>query len=249
LHIQNRILAEFFVSFPNISNIGCSAKLFILLYFCLFLWYCGVYLAVWTMFKRRDKESSVIFRLFGAALGSFVLFFLEVLQVVIIAAAIIIPVRYFLIQPFIVKGASMEPNFQNNDYLIINEVSLFFRDLERGEVVVFQPPSNDEQFYIKRVIGLPGETIEIDNGEVTIKNVAYPNGTLLHEIYLEEYTQGRHSVTLGLDEYYLLGDNRDSSLDSRVIGAIPIDNIVGRVWIRGLPISEIGTFEIPEYSI
>jgi signal peptidase I len=199
-------------------------------------------------FRRKDKES-VIYRWFGSTLGAFVAFFLEIVQVMVIAAAIIIPVRYFLVQPFIVKGASMEPNFSENDYLIIDQVTYRVREIERGEIVVFHPPGNEGQFYIKRVIGLPGETVEILNGRVTISNAEYPNGLALAEDYIDSYTNGHVRVTLGLDEYYLLGDNRDSSLDSRSFGAVKEGNILGKVWLRGLPLESIGTVATPVYAL
>ncbi len=197
--------------------------------------------------KNADQEPWV-FRVFGASLGAVVLFLIEVVQIVILAAAIIIPVRYFLIQPFVVTGASMEPNFYDSEYLIIDEVSYRLRDIHRGEIVVFRPPNSPESFYIKRVIGLPGETVQILEGEITIFNDDYPNGKVLVEDYIEDYTSGQVRVTLGLNEYYLLGDNRDASLDSRKIGPISADNIVGRVWLRGLPLERLGTISSPDYT-
>lgn len=197
--------------------------------------------------KNADQEPWV-FRVFGASLGAVVLFLVEVVQIVILAAAIIVPVRYFLIQPFVVTGASMEPNFHDSEYLIIDEMSYRLRDVARGEIVVFRPPNDPDQFYIKRVIGLPGETIQILDGKITIFNDEYPNGVVLVEDYIEDYTDGQVRVTLGLDEYYLLGDNRDASLDSRRIGPVPEENLVGRVWLRGLPLDRLGTISSPEYS-
>ncbi len=200
------------------------------------------------IFRKKENQPLAI-RWFGVTVGSFMLFFLEVVQVVVIAAAIIIPVRYFLVQPFIVKGASMEPNFSENDYLIIDQVSYHVRDIERGETVVFHPPENDSQYYIKRVIGLPGESVEIENGQISIYNDEYPNGFTLEEDYIEEYTHGHSRVYLGLDEFYLLGDNRTSSLDSRSFGGVPSENIIGRVWLRGLPIDAFGTVGVPDYGL
>lgn len=196
----------------------------------------------------KDKHISKIHQIFGATLGSVVVFVLEVLQIVIIAAAIILPIRYFLIQPFIVKGASMEPNFIENEYLIIDELSYRLRDIGRGEIIVFEPPTGIHQYYIKRVIGLPGETVEIQDGVITIYNDEYPNGLKIQEDYIEDYTQGHQQVVLGEAEYFVLGDNRDMSLDSRRIGAIPEENIVGRVWIRGLPFNKAGIITTPEYE-
>ncbi|MFH1712294.1 MAG: signal peptidase I, partial [Patescibacteria group bacterium] len=155
------------------------------------------------LFRKRNQDTEpLIFRVFGATLGAVVMFFVEVVQIVIIAAAIIIPVRYFLIQPFIVKGASMEPSYLDSEYLIVDEVTYRFRDIERGEVVVFRPPNGSTQFYIKRVVGLPGETVEVKEGKISIYNSEYPNGIELEEIYIDEVTEGREKVTLGLDEYY-----------------------------------------------
>ncbi len=176
-------------------------------------------------------------------------FLLEMLQIALIAIAIILPVRYFLVQPFIVKGESMEPNFHENEYLIIDELSYRFRDPGRGEIVVFHPPGNEGQYYIKRVIGLPGETVEIRDGKVTIFNDSHPNGITLDEVYLEDHTEGHQRVTLASNEYYLLGDNRDASLDSRTFGPVPLDHMTGRVWIRGLPLDKAGTLEMPSYNL
>ncbi len=187
-------------------------------------------------------------RWFGPTLGAFALFIAEIVQIAVLALAIILPVRYFLIQPFVVKGASMEPNFYDSEYLIIDELTFRFRNPERGEIVVFRPPQHDDQYYIKRVIGLPGETIEIRNGLITIYNDEYPNGFTLEESYITEVTEGRDRRTLAADEYYLLGDNRDASLDSRYFGAVNIDEFIGRVWVRGLPFDRVSTFDIPEYS-
>lgn len=198
-------------------------------------------------YRRCDDQEPWVFRVFGASLGAVILFCVEVVQIVIIAAAIIIPVRYFLIQPFVVTGASMEPNFYDSEYLIIDEVSYRLRNIQRGETVVFHPPNDPDQFYIKRVIGLPGETVQILEGKIIIENKEYPNGVALVEDYIEDYTNGQVRTTLGLDEYYVLGDNRDASLDSRRIGPVPLDSIVGRVWLRGLPLDRLGTIQNPDY--
>lgn len=177
-------------------------------------------------------------------------FLIEVVQIVLISAAIIVPVRYFLIQPFYVKGASMEPNFYDHEYLIIDELSFRFREIERGEVVVFRYPRDPKQFFIKRVIGLPGDTVEVSDGEVVLYNREHPNGTVLLETYLShDQTGGKKKVTLATDEYFVLGDNRDESLDSRNFGAVTRSHMVGRVWFRGLPLSRASGFELPEYNL
>jgi len=200
------------------------------------------------LFGKKSKDESWAHKIFGATLGGIFLGLFEIAQIIVIAAVIIVPVRYFLVQPFIVKGASMEGNFHDSDYLIIDEVSFKVRDIKRGEVIVFRPPNAEQQFYIKRVIGLPGETVEIVDGVIKIYNTEYPNGVVVTEDYINEYTSGHERVTLGLDEYFVMGDNRDASLDSRKFGPIKADSITGRVWIRGLPLETIGTITNPEYN-
>ena len=119
-------------------------------------------------------------------------FILEVVKLVVLALAIVIPIRYFLFQPFFVKGQSMEPNFENGDYLIIDELSYRFRVPERGEVIVFKYPNDPSQRYIKRVIGLPGETIEIKEGKVIIHQQDSSVKVLDESSYL-----GQNSITSG----------------------------------------------------
>ena len=177
-------------------------------------------------------------------------FIIEVIQIVIIAAAIVIPVRYFLIQPFNVKGASMQPNFYDSEYLIIDELSFRLRLPERGEVIVFRYPQNPREFFIKRVIGLPGETVEVLGGRIVIYNKEHPNGITLIESYLNgALTEGKKKVTLASDEYWVMGDNRGESLDSRSFGPLNKEFFIGRVWWRGLPLTRLGGFDLPEYNL
>lgn len=203
------------------------------------------------LFKKQGEqnEESAVFRIFGTTLGALILFFLEILQIVIVAAIIIVPIRLYVVKPFIVQGASMEPNLHDDEYLIIDEISYRLRDIDRGEIVVFEPPNNGTEFYIKRIIGLPGETVEIQDGIITVFTDDQPNGVQLEEEYISEYTHGQIRLTLGADEYFVLGDNRDASLDSRKFGAVHKDSIVGRAWLRGLPLNKLGILSIPDYSM
>lgn len=172
-------------------------------------------------------------------------FIWEVTKVVIISLAIIIPVRYFLVQPFYVKGASMEPNFYNYEYLIIDELSYRFDDPQRGDVVVLKNPHRPSQFFIKRIIGLPGETVEIRDRTVFV------NGAELDETaYLDPSieTFGNQVVHLHEGEYFILGDNRNESLDSRIFGPIIKDEIIGRTWLRAWPVTRLDHFTTIEYS-
>lgn len=201
------------------------------------------------MNSRFSQFEERLYDRFGPVGGAVLAFLFEVVQIVVISSAIIIPIRYFLIQPFYVKGASMEPNFYDHEYLIIDELTYRFRDPFRGEIIVFKYPRDPSQYFIKRVVGLPGETIEVTGGNIIVYNTEHPNGLVLEETYLEETTTGKVRVTLGADEYYVLGDNRDSSLDSRSFGAITRGDVIGRVWVRGLPLDRIGTFELPTYNL
>ncbi len=199
--------------------------------------------------ETRTPPNTFWHRMFGPTGGAVALFTLEVLQIVIVSAAIVLPIRYFLIQPFNVKGASMEPTFYDNEYLVIDELSYRFRAPERGEVIVFRYPVDPSQFFIKRIIGLPGETVQVSSGRVTLYNADHPNGFILDEPYLHGVqTQGDEKVTLGSGEYFVLGDNRGASMDSRVFGPIKKSDIIGRVWVRGLPLSRAAVFAPPTYA-
>ena len=172
----------------------------------------------------------------------------EFLQVVLISLIIIIPIRYYVIQPFFVKGSSMEPTFQDGDYLIVDELSYHFRGPERGEVIVFRYPQDPKQFYIKRVIGLPGETIRVADNQILIKNNENPKGFFLDEsIYLSIGTSGNVEKTLENNQYFVIGDNRDHSFDSRRWGELENDLIIGKVLFRVWPIESASAFSSPHY--
>jgi signal peptidase I len=183
---------------------------------------------------------------------NFLSFIFELIKIIAISLVIIIPIRYFLIQPFYVKGASMEPSFYDHEYLIINEISYKFSEPRRGDVVVFRYPRNPQEYFIKRIVGLPGEKIQIKDGDVYIYNLYNPQGVVLEEPYLlsgtKTYSLTKEIITLGEDEYYVLGDNRNSSKDSRSFGPVKRSFITGRVLLRGWPPSWIGFFEVAEYQ-
>ncbi len=179
---------------------------------------------------------------FVKAIGKF---FWELLKAFLIAMVIIVPIRYFLIQPFFVRGASMEPAFDDGEYLVIDQLSYRLREPRRGEVVVFHPPVEQSQFFIKRIIGLPGERVKIDSGQVTIFNQQHPGGVVFDESqYLPSAvrTGGNTDVQLGADDYLVLGDNRPASSDSRSWGSLDQSAIVGRVWIRAFPFDRLTFF-------
>ena len=152
-------------------------------------------------------------------------------------------IRFFVAAPYIVSGSSMEPTFYDLHYLIVDRLSYDFENPQRGDVIVFDLPQDTSRALIKRVIGLPGETVVLNGSSVSVINAAHPEGFTLTEPYLDPKDLGGASdmrVTLGQDQYFVLGDNRKVSADSRLWGALPREDIVGRVFIRLFPITKIG---------
>ncbi|MBI4086564.1 signal peptidase I [Candidatus Kaiserbacteria bacterium] len=175
-------------------------------------------------------------------------FFADLVRFAIIAVLVVFPIRLFIAQPFIVAGASMEPTFENGQYLIIDEITYRLEDPERGDVIIFRYPRDPSKFFIKRIIALPGETITVEGVEVSIRNKTHPDGFVLDEPYINDMRQPTTlSQTLGKDEYFVLGDNRDASSDSRVWGVLKRDLIIGRAFLRLLPIGSASVF--PGYSV
>ncbi len=169
-----------------------------------------------------------------------------------IAMAIIIPIRYYVAQPFIVSGSSMEPNFHNGEYLIIDELSYHLHQPQRGDIIVFKYPKNTSEYFIKRIIALPGEKVQVANNQVIIYNKENPKGMVLDEKYLPSgdltFPVGSDdTVTLGSDEYFVLGDNRPASSDSRFWGPVPRNDIVGKVFIRAYPFQSVTHFNSVSY--
>jgi signal peptidase I len=168
--------------------------------------------------------------------------FLEIIQFALIALVIVIPIRMFIAQPFIVNGASMEDTFHTGEYLIVDQVSYRFNEPEAGDVIVFRYPRNPSTFFIKRIIGTPGDTINIDGNVVTIINEEHPNGFILDEQYITPMSPNTFiSEELGDREYFVMGDNRDHSSDSRTWGILQRENIIGQAFLRLFPFNKVGT--------
>jgi len=190
--------------------------------------------------REQDKaKTSIVKKYFSP--------FLEIVKIFIIASVIVLPIRYFLFQPFIVKGESMIPTFHSGDYLIVDEISYRLGNPVRGDVIVFKYPKDTSQKFIKRIIGLPGETVEVGDGKVSIYKDN--EGQILDEKYLpnQSGTIGTLKFTLGTDEYFVMGDNREFSYDSRAWGSVPAKNIIGKVFLRILPVSALSKITVPSY--
>ena len=163
----------------------------------------------------------------------------EIIRFSIIAFIIVLPIRMFIAQPFIVSGASMEHTFSSGQYLIVDQVSYRFEEPRRGDVVIFRYPRDPSKFFIKRIIGIPGDTITITGDKVSITNEAFET-TVLKESYIAGmHTEQDLTEVLGDKEYFVMGDNRDESSDSRMWGVLTRNNIVGKAFIRLFPFSKL----------
>ncbi|MFA5778220.1 MAG: signal peptidase I [Candidatus Paceibacterota bacterium] len=165
--------------------------------------------------------------------------FLELVRFAVIALIIVIPIRLFIAEPFIVSGLSMAPTFQNGDYLIVDKLSYKLSSPQRNDVVVFRYPNNPTKFFIKRIIGLPNETVDIKNNEVTITNEENKDGFKLDQPFIKNFGGIDAHLELKSDEYFVLGDNRGASSDSRYWGAVKKNLLSGKAFLRLLPINKI----------
>jgi signal peptidase I len=166
--------------------------------------------------------------------------FKDLFTLAFLIIVVVIPIRIFVASPFVVDGESMHPTFENLDYLIVDELLYDFQAPARGDVIVFRYPGNPSIFYIKRIIGLPGETVSINHGVITITDQTGNSFTLNEPYIVNEDATYTKNVTLNPGEYFVMGDNRPNSSDSRVWGPLPRKNIIGRVDLRILPVQEFG---------
>lgn len=165
----------------------------------------------------------------------------EILRFSLIALLIVVPIRMFIAQPFIVSGASMQETFHNGEYLIVDQVSYHLHAPERGDVVIFRYPKDPSKYFIKRIIGVPGDTITIEDSNVTIVNEENPDGFVLNEPYIKSMRPGvTITEELGDREYFVMGDNRDESSDSRVWGVLQEERIIGKAFLRLFPPQAFG---------
>ncbi len=165
--------------------------------------------------------------------------FWELVRFAFIALIVVLPIRAFVAEPFVVSGASMVPTFENGNYLIVDKISYKFTDPKRDDVVVFKYPKDQTKFFIKRIIGLPNETVDIRGSVVTITNVDHPEGLTLNEPYVKNIANNATHVELKSDEYFVMGDNRSGSSDSRYWGAVKKNLLTGRAFLRLLPITKL----------
>ncbi len=165
---------------------------------------------------------------------------IEVVKYVLIAIAIVVPLRFFIAQPFVVSGYSMTPTFGPGEYLVIDEMTYRSSKPAAGDVVVLRYPLDPSIYLIKRVIAVPAETIKIQKGVITVYNKINQKTIALTEPYKQEKNKNdMASTTLDGDEYFVMGDNRDASSDSRTWGPLQERFIIGRVAIRLFPFDKM----------
>ena len=166
--------------------------------------------------------------------------FKEIFKFALLAAIIVLPIRIFIAQPFVVSGASMDPTFESGQYLIVDQISYRFGSPKRGDVIIFRYPLDKKKFFIKRIIGLPSETVDLQNGQISITNKDGAKALVTEESYISSRASNdsRSSVILKNNEYFVLGDNRTESSDSRFWGAVESSLIIGRPFISLFPISK-----------
>lgn len=170
-------------------------------------------------------------------------FLSEIFNFALIALLIVLPIRLFIAQPFIVSGASMETTFSSGQYLIVDQVSYRFDEPKRGDVIIFRYPKDPSKFFIKRIIGIPGDTIDIKGNVVTLTNTDHPEGSVLVEPYIHAMAPNTTlTEVLGSGEYFVMGDNRDASSDSRMWGVLQEDKIVGKAFLRLYPLNHADVF-------
>lgn len=184
----------------------------------------------------------------------FFYFLWDLFKTGVIVFLVAFSIRYFLIQPFIVEGGSMLPNFVDQEYLLAEKLSYIVSDPKRGDVVIFKPPNNPSQNYIKRIVGIPGDTINIEDNRVTITNSKNDEGVVIKEDYLPDQSQtltpkmDKLDTTLAENTYFVMGDNREHSSDSREWGVLPRTNMIGRAWLTIKPLDRFGVHERESYT-
>jgi signal peptidase I len=163
----------------------------------------------------------------------------EFLRYAIIAMLIVVPFRIYIAQPYIVSGSSMDPTFKDGDYLIVDQLSKRFSLPERNSVLIIKYPLNTKKFFIKRLIAFPNEQVSIKDGVVTVINEQNPEGVVIDSSFVAFEKKDNFYLELGENEFFVMGDNRAGSSDSRIWGPLPKENIVGKPILRLLPVNNI----------
>jgi len=171
----------------------------------------------------------------------------EILRTVLVVLIVAFAVRAFVFQPFVVEGQSMEPTFHDRDYLIVNKYDYRIGTPKRGDVIVFQSPTIPNTNFIKRIIGLPGEVVKIDaKGVVSVDDKVLGEPYINHDLNPTPETPPIERF-LQPNEYWVMGDNRNHSSDSRDWGPLQKSAIIGRAWVTVFPKTDFGVVQVPSY--
>lgn len=201
--------------------------------------------------EKESKKKDQHLNLFQKLSRKLINMFFDFLETIVVALSIFVVVYLFLVQPHEVKGSSMEPNFQNNEYILTDKISYRFTKPHRGDVVIFKSPKNPDIDYIKRVIALPGEQVKVESGAVYVNNKKLPEKYLKDEtnLFPGSFVQEGVNITVGEGDLFVLGDNRPHSSDSREFGPIPEKSIIGRAFIRYWPLPQAGILNSVQYNL
>jgi signal peptidase I len=189
---------------------------------------------------QKTAESAVIEQEGQPKKSKFKAILKEIFTFIFIAVVIVLPFRMYIAEPYVVSGASMDPTFKTGDYLIVDKLSFEIGEPQRNSVVIFKYPNDTSKNFIKRIIGLPGDTVIMTGNEVKIINNENPEGFIVDQSYVIHKSPGNFQKTLGPDEYFAMGDNRAESFDSRSWGVLPRKDVLGRPILRLFPINKIG---------
>ena len=205
-----------------------------------------------TTSQQTQSVSPRVIKSESSAFGRWIARIFELIKVVVILTMLGYLSHVFVATLFVVDGASMEPSYHDKEYMMVNKIEYKLTQPKRGDVVVFKYPGEIKQKFIKRIIGLPGEKVQIKDGGVFIYNKQNPQGKRLNESYINTITPtetGADMITreIGPDEYFVMGDNRYNSSDSRIWGLLPKTNLIGRAWFIFWPTSYIGLVARPQF--
>lgn len=175
----------------------------------------------------------------------------DFLQGIVVILAIMVMIYLFVMSPQEINGASMEPNFHNGEFILTNKITFKFSNPVRGDVVIFKSPGNKEIDYIKRIIGLPGDTVSLKNSKIYVNNQLLNESYLAPDIYIfgGAFLQDGSEITVPEGKYFVMGDNRPHSSDSREFGTIAKEDFIGKAMIRYWPFARAGLLQRPQYTI
>lgn len=175
----------------------------------------------------------------------------DFLQGIVVFLAVLVMIYLFVMSPQEINGASMEPNFHNGEFILTNKILYKFTNPLRGDVVIFKSPRNKDIDYIKRIIGLPGDTVELKNNALYVNDVRVPEPYLAPDVFIfgGSYLKEGDPIIVPPGKYFVVGDNRPHSSDSREFGPIAKEDFIGVAFMRYWPFTKVGVISRPSYPL